>query len=170
MDCYRTVAPVNVPNLAQAADRWPRFAAAAGTGELVFRAVHAVPLRLRGRAIGALNLFSRQPRAIPSGDLALAQALADVATIAILQERTIHRAEGLSERLQIALTSRVVIEQAKGVLAHYSGLSMDQVFDEMRCHARLHNRRLSDVAHAVAERTLHPGVVLSPNPAPTSGT
>nr|MDQ2707212.1 ANTAR domain-containing protein [Actinomycetota bacterium] len=136
----------------------------------VFAAVHAVPLRLRGNAIGALNLFCHQPATIPDDALALGQALADVATIAILQERAIRRAEVLNEQLQGALNSRVVIEQAKGVLARHSGLDMEQVFNLMRRYARNHNQQLSTIARALAERTLDPNTLIPTNPTPRQPT
>lgn len=171
MDCYRDAAPVNVTDLVDAADRWPGFVAVAMTGgEARFRAVHAVPLRLRGEAIGALNLFHHRPGPMLGDDLKLGQALADVSTIAILQERAVRRAEVLSEQLQTALTSRVIIEQAKGALAQYAGVSVDQAFNKMRAYARSHNQRLSDVARAVAARGLEPGVVMSGGGGKGSGT
>ena len=160
LDCYHDGAPVSVADLTEAEDRWPLFVAAARRRR-VFRAVHAVPLRLRGEAIGALNLWHHDPGSMPTDDLALAQALADVATIAILQERAIRRAEVLNEQLQAALTSRVIIEQAKGVLAQHSQLQMDQAFDVMRRYARAHNQRLADVARDLAERALDPNIVIS---------
>jgi GAF domain-containing protein len=163
LDCYRDAAPVNVADLAAAAPRWPRFVAAA-MSQPVVRAVHAVPLRLRGEAIGALNLFHHQPVAMPTEDLALGQALADVATIALLQERALRRAEVLNEQLQSALDSRVIIEQAKGILAQYATLPMDQAFERMRRYARVHNRRLADVAHDLVEHTLDSSIVLPASP------
>ncbi len=158
LDCYRTAAPVSVPDLGAAAGRWPRFVAAA-MGQPVFHAVHAVPLRLRGEAIGALNLFSHRSGGMRSDDVALGQALADVATIAIMQERAIRRAEVLNEQLQAALNSRVVIEQAKGVLAQHSGLAMDQAFARIRGYARKNNRLLADVARDLATTKLDPATV-----------
>src|SRR4051795_674439 len=135
LDCFQTAAPVQVADLAQAADRWPTFAAAvAQRGN--FRSVHALPLRLRGRAIGALNLFRAVAGPLPEPDLALGQALADVATIGILQERAIHRGEVVNEQLQLALNSRVIIEQAKGVLAQHGGVSTDLAFERLRRYAR----------------------------------
>ena len=107
-----------------------------------FRSVHALPLRLRGRAIGALNLFRAVPGPLPEADLALGQALADVATIGILQERAIHRGEVVNEQLQLALNSRLIIEQAKGVLAQYGGLGPAAAFDSLRHYARSHNVKL----------------------------
>ena len=118
VDCFRTGAPVSITDLADAASRWPRLAAALAD-QNSYRSVHALPLRLRGEAIGAMNLFHDQPGALPATDLALGQALADVATIGILQERAIRRGEVLNEQLQTALNSRILIEQAKGVLAEH---------------------------------------------------
>lgn len=160
LDCFRLAAPVTVPDLALEASRWPVFVVAAMRRPL-FRAVHAVPLRLRGEAVGALNLWHRQPSTMPATSLALGQALADVATIGILQERAIRRTEVLNEQLQGALTSRVVIEQAKGVLAQHSGASMDRSFDMLRGYARSKRRRLAEVARELTERTLGPDEILA---------
>ena len=153
LDCFQTATAVSIADLTQAVDRWPAFVAAvAQRGQ--FRSVHALPLRLRDRAIGALNLFHRQPGSLADADLAIAQALADVATIGILQERAIRRGEVLNEQLQAALTSRVIIEQAKGVIAQQSGLDMDQAFRQLRTYARNHNLKLSDVARDIVQGTL----------------
>ncbi|MDT7580263.1 MAG: hypothetical protein QOK35_1527, partial [Pseudonocardiales bacterium] len=116
VDCVRTGRPVTVRDLAEAGTRWPRFTASlAGRGG--YRSVHALPLRLRGDAIGGLNLFHSVPGPLPEADLHLGQALADIATIGILHERAVRESEVLAEQLQAALSTRVVIEQAKGVLA-----------------------------------------------------
>jgi len=112
-----------------------------------------------GEAIGALNLFHHQPRILPAEELALGQALADVATIAILQERAIRRGEVVNEQLQAALTSRVIIEQAKGLLAQHTQRPMDQAFDLLRRYARGHNTRLAEVARGLVERTLDPDTI-----------
>ena len=165
LDCYRDATPVIVADLTRAGARWPRFVAAA-TVRPLFAAVHAIPLRLRGKAIGALNLWHHQPGSMPAADLELGQALADVATIAILQERAIRRVEVLNEQLQTALTSRVIIEQAKGILAHHSGLPMDQAFNLLRDYSRSNNTRLALVARALAEATLDPDTVTSIRPNP----
>jgi GAF domain-containing protein len=159
LDCYRDGASVSVSDLAETAGRWPVFAAAAA-GEPLFRAVHAVPLRERGEAIGVLSLLRHGRGAVPADDLTVGQALADVVTVAILQERAIRRAEVRNGQLQVALTSRVVIEQAKGVLAQHAMLSMDRAFDLMRRYARASNERLSEVARAITERTLDPNAVV----------
>jgi GAF domain-containing protein len=165
LDCYRTSAPVTVTDLAGAASRWPRFVAAlAERGS--YGAVHALPLRLRGEAIGTLNLFHQRPGGLPGDDLALGQALADVATIGILSERAIRRGEVVSEQLQAALNNRIVIEQAKGVLAERGDLTMDVAFDRLRRHARNHNLRLSEVAREVVLTDLAADVL---NQAPQPG-
>jgi GAF domain-containing protein len=163
LDCYRAAAAVNVTDLPAAADRWPIFVAEASR-QPTYHAVHAVPLRLRGNAVGALNLFHHHPTAMHADDLALGQALADVATVAILQERAIRRGEVVNDQLRSALSSRVIIEQAKGVLAQHSGLSMDRAFELLRRYARDHRLRLADVAADVATRTLTPNTIRRNSP------
>ena len=146
LDCVRTMQPVVNTDLA-VAHLWPKFAAhaiAAG-----FHSVHAFPMRLRDQAIGALNLFSIQETRFEPGEVRIVQSLADVATIAILQERTIARAEALTEQLQGALNSRIVIEQAKGALARIEGISVDEAFERLRQRARSSRQRLVDVAAMV---------------------
>ncbi len=153
LDCYRSAAPVSVPDLSEAGSRWPLFVATLNERE-AFRSVHALPLRLRGKSIGALNLFHRLPGALPDDDLALGQALADVATIAILQERAVHRGEVLNEQLQNALNSRVIIEQAKGVLAQSLDLDMNAAFERLRRYARNRGQRLGEVARKLVDGEL----------------
>jgi GAF domain-containing protein len=155
LDCFQAAAPVSAADLTSAGDRWPNFVAAVEErGQ--FRAVHALPLRLRGQAIGALNLFDREPGSLPGPDLALAQALADVATIGILQERAIRRAEVVSEQLQTALNSRVAIEQAKGAISQNLGVTVEEAFDRLRVYARSRNLKLTDIARQVVHRELDP--------------
>lgn len=153
IESIRTGKPVTVTDLDAAEVRWPRFAAAlrerssADAGR--FRSVHALPLRLRGEAIGGLNLFHTRPGPLPDADLRLGQALADIATIGILQERAIRHQEVLSQQLQHALNIRVIIEQAKGVLAQLGGVPMDVAFEHLRRHARSNRVLLGDVARRV---------------------
>jgi GAF domain-containing protein len=151
LDCYRTGAPVAQPDLADPGGRWPRFAPEALAAG--FHAVHALPMRLRGTVIGALNLFQRTPGLMRDADVEAAQAFADVATIAILQHRAALEANILNEQLNYALNSRIVIEQAKGMVAERNGLNMEQAFSTLRNHARNHNRRLVDVATDVIDGT-----------------
>jgi GAF domain-containing protein len=159
MECFDTGVPVCVPDLADTAGRWPVFVSAVGQRG-AYRSVHALPMRLRGEVIGTLNLFHRQPGVLPEADLAVGQALADVATIGILAERAIRSREVLTEQLQVALNSRVIIEQAKGVLAQLGGLGMDVAFDRLRHYARTHNVGLSEVAREVVETDLAAADVL----------
>lgn len=149
LDCYRSGRQVLVSDLTRDAERWPRFVPEATRQG--FRSVHALPLRLRAEIIGAMNLFHSGPGALPDEDLEVGQSLADVATIGILQERTIQRTETLSEQLQSALNSRVIIEQAKGVLAEKGTLDMDAAFGRLRGYARANNRRLSELARDVVD-------------------
>jgi GAF domain-containing protein len=147
LDCFRTGTPVVNADLRTATARWPVFAPHAA--DLGFRSVHALPLRLRHQVIGALNLFGTDTGRLGPDDVLVVQALADVATIGLLQEQTIHRAEILTEQLQGALNSRVVIEQAKGALARTHHIDVDQAFELLRRYARNHNRKLVELAHTV---------------------
>jgi GAF domain-containing protein len=148
LDAYHTARPVINADLRQAAARWPRFApraAAAG-----FRAVHAFPLCLRKEVIGALNVFGTEVGGgFDDGDVQIIQALADVAAIGLLQERAISRGEVLTEQLQGALNSRIVIEQANGAVAQARGISVDEAFTIIRGYARRTNQRLGDVAYTI---------------------
>jgi GAF domain-containing protein len=144
LDCYRTGQPVSVADLASASDRWPQFAAAANQAGL--RAVQALPMRLRGQVIGALNLFRADPGPFDPAGQRMGQALADVATIGLLHERNLRRSEALAEQLQGALNSRVVIEQATGKLAERLSLDIPRAFVMLRDYARNSNQRLTDVA------------------------
>lgn len=143
-DCYRTGESVASADLATLGGRWPNFGPVAV--EAGYRSVHAMPMRLRGKVIGALNLFRTRPGELDAGDVVAARALADVATIAILQHRAVQEAQVLNEQLNHALNSRVVLEQAKGVLAERAGLNMEQAFSRLRSYARNRNLRLADVA------------------------
>jgi GAF domain-containing protein len=147
LDAFRGGRPVVNAHLEDAVDRWPLFApraAAAG-----FRSVHAIPMRLRSDVIGALGVFGTDVGQLGDADVKIVQALADVATIGLLQERAVRRAELLSEQLQSALNSRVVIEQAKGAIAQFRGVTVDEAFIVLRAHARSSGRLLGELAQAV---------------------
>jgi len=155
LDCVRTRVIVTSDDLESDRDRWPVFVPEAlGAG---FRSVTAVPLRLRDDVIGGLNMFSATPRSVSGADLRLARALADAATIGILQQRAVHRTSVLAEQLQLALNSRVSIEQAKGVIAERHDVSMDVAFQALRRYARDNNRKLHDVASGVVSGDIAPG-------------
>jgi GAF domain-containing protein len=134
LDCYRSGRPVTVADLTSEPSRWPAFTERALASGV--RSVHAFPMRLRDQVIGALNVFGAEPRPLDPEEARVVQALADLATIAIIQERLIRQAELLTEQLQFALNSRVVIEQAKGAIARSLGVSVEEAFDLMRGHAR----------------------------------
>jgi GAF domain-containing protein len=149
LQAYDTGQQVIIEDVHRDTDTWPAFAARAGAEG--FGAVFAIPLRLRNERIGALNMFRRQPGAMAASDLLVAQALADVATIGILHQRVLTRGAQVNSQLQVALNSRIVIEQAKGVLAERQRLDMDQAFVQLRAMARSTNRHLSDTARDVID-------------------
>jgi GAF domain-containing protein len=147
LDCFASGEAVVNADLAHAAARWPLFAPRAL--DAGFQSVHAFPMRLRSKVIGALNLFSTTDSRFADEEVRVVQALADVATIAILQERSLLQAETLTEQLHGALNSRIVIEQAKGALAQADQISTAEAFDLLRSRARSSRQRLVDVARDV---------------------
>ncbi|WP_432563289.1 GAF and ANTAR domain-containing protein [Kineococcus sp. SYSU DK003] len=154
VDCFRSGEPVVDVDLTRAHERWPEFTAAANAAGLV--STHALPMRLRHRVIGALNLFSDRRPTLGRESLELGRAMADIATIGLLNERYLREQTVLAEQLQAALDSRVVIEQAKGVLAARSASTVDEAFARLRRHARHRGTSLTAVATAV----VHEGFLL----------
>ncbi len=152
LECYRTGLPILNKRLDEAGDRWPRFSPVARQSGFVM--VHALPLRLRSDVIGALNVFDVAPHEIPRSKVHLTQALADVATIGILQERTVKQRTDLSVQLESALNSRIVIEQAKGVVAERLKVDMEEAFGLLRKHARRQRLQLSVVASNIVGGSL----------------
>ncbi|MCW2545162.1 MAG: hypothetical protein JWM40_2714 [Frankiales bacterium] len=153
LDCFRSGAPVSIADLEQEEQRWPQFVPAAR--EAGFASVHALPMRWREDVLGALGLFGTEVGALAPRDLALGQALADVASVALVQEQAAVDRIAVNEQLQQALTSRIVLEQAKGLLAQQGGLDMVSAFTVLRRYARDHNRRLTDLAQEVVDRKLN---------------
>ena len=151
-DAFHHQTAVRSDTAEDTASRWPRFAPHAHDGGFV--AASAVPLRLRGQAVGALNLFSARAGALDDEDLAVAQAMADIATIGILQERLIHDQSVLTAQLETALQSRVIIEQAKGIVAERDRINVDDAFLRIRRFSRNTNRLLSDTARGIVDGTL----------------
>ena len=151
-DCYRSGEPVINVDLTTAYDKWPRFTPRAL--EAGFRSVHALPMRLRKETIGVLNLFRTHEGRLDEADLNAAQSLADLASIAIVHHRTNLDLRALNDQLTHALNSRIVIEQAKGMVAERESLNMEQAFYALRNHARNHNLLLVDVAEAVIDGSL----------------
>lgn len=157
-DCFHEQKAIPVPDLAAQAARWPQFVPAAL--EAGFVSVHALPMRLRDNALGALGLFGTTVGALGPDDLSLGQALADVASVALVQDNAAADRTAVNAQLQTALTSRVVLEQAKGVLAQQGELDMPQAFAVLRRYARDHNLPLTKVAQAIVSRALPAHAVL----------
>lgn len=165
MDCHRTGEPVLNEVLDTTPVRWPVFAGVAL--DAGFRSVHAVPMRLRGTIIGALNLFSAGVGQLSTEDVLSARALADMATISILHNRSAVAAQAINAQLNHALTSRIVIEQAKGMVAERVGIDVEEAFTQLRAYARNRNLLLVDVARAVTDGALLDlGSKARPEPAP----
>jgi len=157
LDCFRIHQPVIVTDLSKAGGRWPTFAPLAVSKG--FHSVHAFPLRLRDQVLGALNVFGVEQLPLDDADVRVIQALADVATIALLQERALAAAETLTQQLQGALNSRIMIEQAKGVVAQSNGVPVTEAFEQMRRYARQHHALLSELAVAMVTGELDPKVL-----------
>jgi len=152
----RQVAMTELPEIRRI---WPAFGAK--VAEFGFSAVYAFPMRLRDETVGALNIFNSDQPALSDFDRRLAQALADVATIGIIQQRSLSQASSLAEQLQLALNSRISVEQAKGVIAEYGGVDMGVAFEALRSYSRQRRVKLSAVAEAITSRALEPGAVIS---------
>lgn len=157
-ECFVPGRPVFSEDLSADQGRWPVFAPAAiGSG---FGSVQALPMRVRGETVGALNLFRSVSGRLSERDVPLAQGMADIAAVALLQERAVRESHGVMAQLQGALSTRVVIEQAKGVLAERAQIGVDAAFARLRGHARDQNQRLSDVARQLIEGRLDLAVLL----------
>lgn len=167
IDSYRLNQQVVEDDLLRTS-RWPSFTPLALAGG--YQSALAIPMRLRGEVIGALNLFRVQPGPVERAGLDAAQAFADMATIGILQQRAASDARQLAAQLQGALTSRIVLEQAKGILAERAQLDVDGAYEVLRWYARNHNLRLGDVAAGVVSGGVDSGdVARTPRPAPPPG-
>jgi transcriptional regulator with GAF, ATPase, and Fis domain len=155
LDSFATGAVIANVDLAGSRSRWPAFTEAALRSGFTYS--HALPLRLRGQVLGALNLFTVERRTLTDDHLAVAQGMADIATIGLLHERALHDQVLLAEQLQTALHSRIQIEQAKGVLSARAGISVSEAFSRMRTHARRTGQQLTRVAEAVVAGSLQHG-------------
>ncbi len=152
VDCLATGQPVVVEDLADSEGRWLEFRPAAL--ELGFRSIHAVPMTLRRETIGAMVLFNRRVGVLSERDAILAQALAGAATIGILHERSVRESNVVAAQLKRALDSRIVVEQAKGILAASKAIGISEAFSAMRSHARGNNLSIHAVAKQIIDRTL----------------
>ena len=160
LDAYRSGQLVESGPIdgSEARERWPVLTEAAR--DAGFGSITALPMRLRDRILGALNLFRIEAEPLSRDDLAVAQAFANIATISILQARASHDAREVIDQLQSALDTRVVIEQAKGYIAQHSQLTMDEAFSRIRVYARSNNLLLRDVASGIVASSLAPDVVV----------
>ena len=154
VDAHRSGEHVSAPHLEDAAQRWPEFVGRASA--VGVQSVHAVPLKLHDHVLGALGLFGNHTGPLPAGDLVLAEHLADATTVALLHLRAQRSSQVIAEQLQHALNSRVIIEQAKGLLAERHRLPLDEAFALLRNHARSHGQRLITVARETIEGQLDP--------------
>ena len=154
LDAYRTGHTLTNIGPDETRHRWPRFAA--HVHPLGIHVVHALPMRLRGQRIGAINLFATTEEPLPEADVRLGQAFADVATIGLLQQRAIRDHVQLSGQLQEAFTTRVLLEQAKGMLAERTGCTPTEAFQRLRSHARRTQSPLHQVAQQVLAGDLDP--------------
>jgi GAF domain-containing protein len=148
-EAYRRAEPVIAEDLVDYQERWPQVTPK--LMEMGMRSAHAFPVRLRADCIGAINLYRVQPGPFHAEDVRLGQALADVAAIGILQERKIARAERVADQLQLALSSRIVIEQAKGILAERHGISTADAFGAISNYSRSRNRKLREVCQEIVD-------------------
>lgn len=160
LDCFRSGTPVGRADLPAMRGSWPAFAER--LQELGFNSAQAIPMRLRSETIGALNLFRIEPGRLTEADLWIGQAMAHVATVGLIQERAIAAKELLAEQLQAALSSRVLIEQAKGVLAERTGLQLDEAFHVMRGYARSHSHRLGEIAAQIIDGSIDKELLQTP--------
>lgn len=159
LECVRTATPVASPNLAEQGQRWPSFADQAV--QAGYQAAAAVPMRSRHRIIGSLTLLNTTPDGVDQASLQLGQSLADMATIGLLQHHAARRGDILAEQLEAALHHRVVLEQAKGVLAEHAGLAMHTAYHLLRDYARHQGQHLAELARGIATGNLDPAPVLA---------
>jgi GAF domain-containing protein len=152
LDCFHSGTAVVVPDLKAESRRWPDFARVAES--IGFVSVHAVPMRLRDKVLGTLGLFGNTPGRLDDDDLELAQAMVHVASVAIVSEKAASDRDVVNAQLQHALTSRIVLEQAKGVLASVGDLEMEDAFKVLRSYARHHGRKISTVAEQLVNRDM----------------
>ncbi len=168
LDAYRAGRLTMSTGLEEAEQKWPSFGLhARGAG---FASLAGVPMRLRLDTIGSLNLFSRRPGGLSDDDQHIAQAMADVATIGILQQRAIQDGHVVASQLQTALESRVAIEQAKGILSERMAINVDDAFTLLRDHSRANNTKLTNTARQVVSGALLPATLAKSWPRPKTAS
>ncbi|MWV49125.1 GAF domain-containing protein [Rathayibacter sp. VKM Ac-2803] len=152
MESYTTGSAITAGTLDDIQSRWPAFAE--GVGESGYQSVHAVPLRLQSETIGSLNFFSDRAGELGPSDVRAAQTIADVATIGLVQQRTVREASVARDQLQLAVKARVLIEQAKGAIAHSRTVDMETAWDILRDLARSRRASVSDTARGIIDRVV----------------
>ncbi|MFE0101295.1 GAF and ANTAR domain-containing protein [Streptomyces sp. NPDC059009] len=163
LDCYRTGEPVNATDLGESTDRWPQLAPLAVRAG--YRAAHALPLRADHQVIGAVNLLLESPGGLPDAELRLAQALADVAALALIHYRPEPvRPTDILTRVQSTLSAKAAVETATGMLAQHGDLGLAQAHQALRTYCRTNGGRLVDAAQALIRGDLDPATVLAAAP------
>jgi GAF domain-containing protein len=163
VDVVRTGRALSITDAEEIDRRWPEFGRAVRS--VGYSAVYALPMRFDKETIGALNLFDADKPPLSDHDRGLAQALADVASIGVLQQRSLTRALTLAEQLRLALDTRIAVEQAKGLVAEYAGVDMGVAFEAIRRFSRHHRLKLAVVAESLVARELDPGRIIPARPA-----
>lgn len=150
---FTTGAIVAVPDLSQET-RWPEYSNLAA--ELGVRAVVGMPMTLEGQTVGSFNLFRATPGPWGENDLAAASVLLQLAAAFLINTSTLSKQTQMAEQLQRALDTRILLEQAKGVLAEAHSINVDQAFIQIRHYARDRNLKIRDVAHGVVHMGVRP--------------
>lgn len=163
-EAYLSGRPVTCTDLDDVPERWEGFAALARAAG--YRSAHAWPLRHQDQVLGAIELYGANTGEYDENAAHVAAGLARIATITLLRERRQQRADTLAQQLQQALDSRLVIEQAKGMLAERRSLGVDQAFVLLRGHARRHQMRLATLASQVLDGTADGSLIARPHPRP----
>jgi len=164
LDCFHGGVAVIEQDLTTAGARWPRLSVR--SLEAGYRSVHALPMRLQGTTIGALNLFRTEKGAMDESDVVAAQGFADVATIAIFQQRARNEAQLVNEHLRQVMNGRIIVEQAIGVLAESVPVNTENAFTLLRRYAQMHNLRLIEVAQDLVDGRLTPNTFRPPGASP----
>lgn len=151
-DAARRGLPVIVPDLRDAQDTYPRFVPAAL--DLGIQAVHALPIHHAGHLIGSLDIISDEPGELSEESVSTAQLLVEVAASYIANSRALAAQSKLARQLEVALESRSIIEQAKGIVAAYHDIPVETAFDRIRRYSRSNQRKLKDVAAEIVAREL----------------
>ncbi|MGW7412317.1 GAF and ANTAR domain-containing protein [Streptomyces sp. NPDC054863] len=160
IDAWHEQHRLDVPDLATQESRWPDFVPLAR--ELGFRGAYALPMKVNGQGVGALNLLREDPGTLTDTELALAQALADVACVAVVRwQADPARPHDVLTQVQAAVSVKATIETAKGLLAAAGGIGVQEADAALHRYSRLHGMSPSDAAQQLVRRTLDPCEVMA---------